>query len=135
MELSKLIISKTTDVEYPGLDGFVVSVTHLPRDELLKLRKKATTTKFNKRTRAPEEEVDSDLFQELYIKAVIKDWTGLKYKYLNKLLLIDLNQINDVEDELEYTASNAIALMKNSSEFDAFISDIVEDLSNFTQAS
>lgn len=133
MELSKLIVSsKTATVEYPGLDGFEVDVAYLTRDELLKLRKKATTNKVSRR--GVEEEVDSDLFQDLYIKAVVKGWKGLKFKYLPKLIPVDLSEVEDPEEgELKFSADNAIALMKNSPDFDGWITDIIGDLENFTQ--
>ena len=78
-----------------------------------------------------EEDVDSDLFQELYIKAIIKFWKGLKYKYVAKLLPLDLTGL-DEEDELEFTPDNAATLMKNASEFDAWVTSQLDDLENFT---
>ena len=123
-----------TSVEFPGLDGFKVNVAYLTRSELQKLRKKATTTKFNRRTHTPEEEVDAEIFQDLYVKAVIKGWSGLKLKYLPKLVPVNLEGV-DVEEELEYTHENAMDLMKNSPTFDNFISSTLDDLENFTQSS
>jgi hypothetical protein len=134
MELAKLIIpSKTVWAEYPGLEGFEVQLAHLTRDELMKLRKKATTLKPN-RQRSMEEEVDSDLFQSLYIGSIIKDWRGLKYKYLPRLVPTDISSV-EPDDELEYSKDNAEALMKNASEFDAWVSAMIEDVENFTQSS
>lgn len=135
MQLSKLVVPITeVEFEFPGFEGFNVKLAHLTRDEMLKLRKKATSTKFNKRSHQPEEEVDSDLFQDLYIKSIVKGWSGLKYKYLNRLLPVDLSQIDDVELELEYTHDNAVSLMKNSPNFDGFVTDMVGDLENFTKS-
>jgi hypothetical protein len=135
MSLSKLLIpSKTTWVEYPGLREFEVQLAYLTRDELMKIRSKALNNKINRKTRQVEEEVDSDLFQTLYIEAVIKDWRGLKYEYLNKLAPFDITGLN-VEDCEPYTAESAEVLMKNSSDFDNFVSSTLEDVENFTQSS
>jgi hypothetical protein len=135
MELSKLIIpSKTVWVDYPGLSGFQVQLAHLTRDELMKIRKKALNTKVNRKTRAMEEEVDSDLFQSLYIQAVIKDWKGLKYKYLPKLVPTDISS-QDPDEELEYSEDNAEVLMKNAADFDSWVSAMLEDIENFTVSS
>ena len=134
MSLQKLLIpSKTTWVEYPGLHGFEVQMAYLTRDELMKLRSKALNNKINRKTRQVEEEVDSDLFQTLYIAAVIKDWKGLKYKYLNKLAPFDISAL-DPEDEEPYSEESAEVLMKNSSDFDSFVSNTLEDVANFTQS-
>ena len=132
MSLAKMIIpSKTAWMEYPGLPGFEVQLAHLTRDELMKIRKKAVTLKPN-RQRGMEEEVDSDLFQSLYIAAVIKDWRGLKHKYLPKLVPSDISAV-DPESEVEYTPEDAEVLMKNASDFDTWVSAMLEDVELFTQ--
>lgn len=135
MSLSNLIIpSKTTWSEYPGLSGFEVQLAYLTRDELMKIKNKATNTKLSKKTRQMEEDVDSELFQKLYIEAVIKDWKGLKYKYLNKLVPCDISSV-DPEDEEPFSHENAEVLMKNSTDFDAFVSNVIEEVENFTESS
>ena len=139
MDLANIIIeSKTIETEYPAYDGLKLQLAHLTRDELLGLRKKATTTKYNKKTRQPEEELDAELFQDLYIKAVIVGWSGFKYKYLTKMLPVDVSKVPedeylDGEGMFEYTGDNAVALMKNSGDFDNWISGELEDIENFTK--
>ena len=123
--------SKTVTIDFPGYDDFTVDVTYLAREELLKLRKKCLTTKFDKKTRQPIEDFDEDIFLKEYCKSVIKGWSGLKYRYLEELLLVDISAL-DPEDELVHTAENAELLMRNSSDFDSWITDIVGDLENFT---
>ena len=123
--------SKTVAIDFPGYAGMSVDLCYLAREELVKLRKKCVTTKFNKKTRQPEEELDEDKFLLEYCKAVIKGWKGLKYRYLEELLLVDISAL-DPEDELPYTQENAELLMKNSSEFDTWVTETVSDLENFT---
>lgn len=131
--LSGLIAkSKTVSVEYPGLHGFKVELAYLTRDELMNLRKKAINTKIDRRTRQPVEELDSDLFQTLYIKAVVKGWSGFNTDILAKLVPVK----NDVEfTEIPYGPEEAEDLMKNSPDFDSFVSDTVSDLENFSKSS
>ena len=123
--------SKTVTIDFPGYAGMSVDLCYLAREELIKLRKKCVTTKFNKKTRQPEEELDDDKFLLEYCKAVIKGWKGLKYRYLEELLLVDISAL-DPEDELIYTQENAELLMKNSSNFDTWVTETVSDLENFT---
>ena len=68
-----------------------------------------------------------------YCKAIIKGWNGLKYKYLEELLLVDTSKLN-LEDELDYTEENAELLMKNSGDFDNWVSETVGELENFTKS-
>ena len=125
--------SKTVSIDFPGFNGCKVELCYLGREELLKLRKKCVTTKFDKKTRQPEEVLDEDKFLVEYCKAVIKGWTGLKYRYLEELLLVDIGDL-DPEDNLPYTQDNAELLMKNSTSFDTWVTDTVGDLENFTGA-
>ena len=123
--------SKTVTIDFPGYSGMTVDVCYLAREELLKLRKKCVSNKFNKKTRQPEEVLDEEKFLTEYVKAVIKGWSGLKYKYLEELLLVDISSL-DPEDQLVHTQENAELLMKNSNDFDSWITETVGDLENFT---
>ena len=125
--------SKTVSIEYPGYEGFKVDLTYLGREELLKLRSKCMKQKFNKKTRAFEESLDEDIFLNEYVQSIIKNWTGLKFKYLEEFLLVDVSG-KDLESELPFTQENAEVLMKNSGDFDQWVTDTVGDLENFTQS-
>ena len=124
-----LVPSKALEVEYPGMPDFKVQVAFLSRETLQAIRKKSTKTSF--KNRQPVEELNDDLFLELYVKASLKGWDGLKLKYLEQLAPVDLTG-QDPEAELEYSEENALYLMKNSSNFDSFISEQVTDLGNFS---
>jgi hypothetical protein len=125
--------SKTVTIDFPGCIGMTVDLCYLAREELLKLRKKCVTTKFSKKTRQPEEELDEEKFLTEYCKAVIKGWKGLKFRYLEELLLVDISEQNP-EDELAYTQENAELLMKNAGDFDTWVTETVGDLENFTSS-
>ena len=124
-----LVPSKSLEVEYPGMPEFKVQVAFLSRETLQQIRKKATKTSF--KNRQPVDELNDELFLELYVKAAIKDWSGLKLKYLEQLAPVDLAG-QDLEAELEYSEENALYLMKNSTNFDSFVSEQVTDLGNFS---
>ena len=123
--------SKTVNIDFPGYTGMKVSLCYLAREELVKLRKKCVTTKFSKKTRQPEEILEEEKFLVEYCKAVIKGWKGLKYRYLEELLLVDISALNP-DDELPFTQENAELLMKNSSDFDNWVTETVSELENFT---
>ena len=134
VSLANLITpSKTVSIDFAGYKGFSVDLCYLGREELLKLRKRCVTTKFDKKTRQPEEILDEEKFLTEYCSAVIKGWTGLKYRYLEELLLVDVSSL-DPDDELPHTQDNAELLMKNSATFDSWVTETVGDLENFTGA-
>ena len=131
---SLLTPSKTVTIDYPGIDGFEVDLCYLAREELLKVRNKCLSQKFNKKTRSFEEQLDEDKFLTAYVKGVIKGWKGLKYSHLLELLLVDFGE-RDPETELEFNNENAEVLMRNSNDFDSWVTETVGDLENFTESS
>ena len=94
------------------------------------MRKRCVSTKFDRKTRQPEEVLDEEKFVKEFTNATIKGWKGFKLKYLEDLLLVDLGK-NDPETELPYDAEQAEVLVQNSTEFDTWINEVVFDLDNF----
>ena len=134
MELKSLLVdSKTTWVEFPGLDGFEVELANLSRKELVNLRKRCTQNKFNRKTRGFEEILDDEKFVVEFTNSTVKGWKGLKLKYLEDLVLVDLKG-QDPKAELPYSVENAQQLVENSSEFDNWLNEVVFDLDNFRSA-
>lgn len=128
---SLLVPTKSTEVEFPGMEGFKLSICFLSREELMKIRKKATKIEY--KNRQPVENLNDDLFLQLYVDGCIKGWNGLKFSYLEQLAPVDVtNQKPD--DCLTYSRENALFLMKSSSNFDSFISETVTELANFQPA-
>ena len=135
MDLKSLLVdTKTTWVEFPGLDGFEVELANLSRKELVSLRKRCTQNKFNRKTRQFEESLDEDKFIKEFTSATVKGWKGLKLEYLEDLLLVDLAK-QDAKLPVTYTDENAQTLVENSSEFDNWLNEVVFDLDNFRSQS
>ena len=131
MELKSLLVdTKTTWVEFPGLDGFEVELANLSRKELIALRKRCTENKFNRKTRAFEESLNDEKFVKEFTSSTVKGWKGLKLQYLEDLLLVDLKN-QDVDALLDYNSDNAEQLVENSNEFDNWLNEVVFDLDNF----
>jgi len=129
---SLLVPSKSIEIEFPGFVGFKVNLSFLSRETLVSIRKKATKITF--KNRQPTEELDDELFLELYVKASVKGWKGFKLSYLEQLAPVDLTG-QDLAAELEFTEENALFLMKSSSNFDSWVSEQVTDLGNFQKTS
>ena len=135
MKLKDLMVdTKSAWIEFPGCNGFEVKVANLSRKELVALRKRCVSTKFDRKTRQPEEILDEDKFVREFTNAVIKGWRGFKLSYLEDLLLVDLGK-NDPDSELPYDSEQAEVLVQNSTEFDNWINEVVFDLDNFRSGS
>jgi len=122
----------TTWVEFPDIDGFEVNLRFLTREELTKIRNASLTYKFNKRTRQREEEIDNDKFLDNYAQKAIVGWKGLKVKHLPVLLPVDISSM-DANEEIEYSEDEAVELLRNSSIFDQFVTDAMNDFEQFSK--
>ena len=133
MSKIKGLIAKETAtwVEFPDMEEFEIHLRYLTREDLMKIRNKALTYKFNKRTRQREEEVDNEKFLEAYAERAIAGWKGLKVKHLPVLLPVDISAM-DAAEEVEYSMEDAIELLKNSTIFDQFITDTMNDFEQFS---
>jgi len=131
MRLEDLMVdSKSAWVSFPGLSGFEVEVVNLSRKELTGLRKRCTTQKFDKKTRAMVEILDEDKFVTEFSGAVLKNWKGLSLEHLQSLMLVDTGK-KDLTTEVPYSCENAEILVNNSTEFDNWLNEVVFDLENF----
>ena len=129
-----MVDTKAVWIDFPGLKGFEVEVVNLSRKELTGLRKKCTTTKFDRKTRQAQEELDEEKFVSEFSRAVIKNWKGLTLAHLETLLLVDIEG-KDANSELEYNEDNAETLVSSSTEFDTWLNEVVFDLDNFRTGS
>lgn len=135
MDLKDLVVeTKSVELDYPGLEGFKVTLKAISRPVSQKIEKASKRISFNKGSRLPVEERDDDLFVQAFAKHAIEGWTGLKYKYLEDLVLADVSAIEDLESELEYSPDNAVVMLKNSPEFNTWVNRVVFDLDSFRTA-
>lgn len=126
-----LLPEKTVSFDVPGCPGFQVELTYLSRDEMQKLIKKCTKTKYDSKTRQPVENLDEDTFTEEYAKRTIKGWTGFKYKYAREFLLLEEG---DLDEEIDFTEENVITMLKDSMSFEKWVADMTGNLENFTKS-
>ena len=131
MELKKLVVdSKAKWIDFSGLDGFSVEIANLSRKELTGLRKKCTTTKFNRKSRMAEDVLDDEKFVTEFTRKTVKNWKGLTLAHLETLILVDIEG-QDPNKEVDYSEENAEVLVSQSTEFDTWLNEVVFDLDNF----
>ena len=76
--------------------------------------------------------MDNDRFLDAYAEKAIIGWKGLRYKHLPALMPADISKV-DAEEEIEYSNEDAIDLLKNSTIFDQFITDAMNDFEQFSK--
>lgn len=125
-----MVDSKSAWVSYPGFEGFEVEVATLARQELVSLRKSCMFQKFDRKTHVKVDELDEPKFIRKFTEATVKNWKGLKYKYLEMLIPVDISSV-DPEEELPFSIDDAVLLVSNSGDFDNWLNEVVFDLDNF----
>jgi len=131
-KIASLMATETVvDVEFPDVEEFVISLVYLNREDLMKIRNASLTFKFNKRTRQREEEIDNDKFLAAYCERALKGWKGLKVKHLPLLLPVDISG-DDGEEEIPYSQEEALSLITNSTVFDQFVTDTMNEFEQFS---
>lgn len=131
MQLKDLSIeTKSVEVPFKGLDGFKVKIGYLGKSITRRLAQESTTQKMDGNGNVIQD-FDQDAFTEAFCREAIKDWSGLKYKHLIQLMLIDEAQIEDMEAELPFSHDNAYVLLKESTIFDNWVNERVNDLATF----
>lgn len=135
MSLKSIVVStKEVTVDFPGLEGFKVTIGAISRELLRQIRENATKTEMDSKLRMPVQKLNEEKFAEQFTKAAVKGWSGLTYNHLAQLLLIDESAIEDMDAEIEYTEEDAILLLKESSTFDTWVNEVVYDIARFRTA-
>lgn len=132
MFLKDIIVNtKTVEVDFPGLEGFTVTLSAISRELSRQLREKSEVSKIDSKLRVPVTELDEEKFVQLFTEAAIKDWKGLKFKYMSDLLLVDESKIEDLDACVPFSKENAIELIKHSQIFDTWINEQVFSIDRF----
>jgi len=122
--------NKEVNMDYPGMDGFVVKLNYIPQTQVRKMLKKCTTTSFNSKRKLTES-LDDELFSKTFAKSAIKGWEGLTVEYIKELMVVEI-EVPD-ETEVPFNSDNLEGLIENSSEFSTWITEVISDVSNFNK--
>ena len=125
------VVTKVTEAEFPGLPDFKIRIGAISREMSRKLREQSEINKVDPKTRQIIKEIDEDKFVKLFTREAIKGWSGLKYKYLQELMLVDLSSVEDLEEELPYSEEDALEMVKESATFDSWLNEVVFSLDTF----
>ncbi len=67
-------------------------------------------------------------------KQLSKAGKGFKLEYAKNMLLLGDMTPEQEQQELDFTQENVEVLMKNSGDFDTWVTEMVGDLENFTKS-
>lgn len=134
MNLKELVVKEVIkDVVYDKDYNVVVKLKYIPRSEVQNIMNRNTKIEFNKKTHKSEEVLDGEKLTKDMARTVVKGWTGITYKYLSTVVVLDMSKITDPEAEVEFSDDNLMFLIEQSYDFGSWLIDTVRDASNFSE--
>jgi hypothetical protein len=134
LSLANLVIdAKNTKLDVPLCPGMQVTLAYANKTLLNNIRNACLVQKFDPDSGATFKELDAVKYTEMYVKDVLKGWTGFTYGHLASLVLIDESAV-DLTEEIPFDVETAIFLMKNASAFDLWVVTAAKQLANFRTA-
>tara|TARA_B110000211_G_C13760897_1_gene413098 strand:+ start:44 stop:448 length:405 start_codon:yes stop_codon:yes gene_type:complete len=131
MNLKDLSIeTKSVSVPFAALPGFNVTIGYMSKPVTRRLAKEATESKMDGGGNIISD-FNNETFMEAFCKESVKGWEGLTYAMAAQLLLLDEDKIDDLNKEVVFSHDNALHLLKESTIFDNWINERVNDLSTF----
>ena len=122
---------------YPGLEGFIVNLKHLNKDEANRVGDYCSIKKYNPRTKAYDYDFDVEKYKDYMAEHIIVDWKGLTYEKLNKMVVLDMNELKtagvQMSDTVEPTFENKKELLEMSIDFSNWVSDMIREAQNFAE--
>ena len=132
MDLKNMLLpEKVVTFDFPGCEGFTVDLAFLSKESHQVLYKKCQKQRIDMRTRQTIEDFDDEMYLKLYVKACVRGWKGFKMKYIKELVLVEIEDGQE-EKTLPFSDENALDLMKSSTAFDNWVSEVIVDLGKFT---
>lgn len=124
--------TKTVEVAYSPIPGFVVTIGYISNELTRKLIKDSQESKYDQDNGLTYSETNMEKFGEEFCKHAIVGWKGLTGEALASLMLVDLegNGIKP-EDEISYSLDNAHTLYLNSAAFAKWVGIQAKNLSLF----
>lgn len=126
--LSKLAVpTRTITVEYPKFPEFKLDLKFVSREISRQISKEAQKLRLDN----DNLELDDNLFNLVYSKHAFSGWKGLTFKVLSNFVLLNEDEIEDMDEELEFSYENAAFLLGASKAFEDWVNKVVFDIDQF----
>lgn len=117
---------RTIHAEY--LDGFILEVVYLPREQLRKMLDRCKIREWDKTTHQPVERHDDKRFAKELSKA-IRGWKGLTGSLLRRL--VELEEYPGDDEDVPYDPETAEGLLFHCYDLDKWLQNVMTDLDAF----
>ena len=121
----KVVFDKDWDVAF--------DLKFLGKTELQKMTSRHTKIEFNRKSHSKEEELDVNTLRKEMCERCVLGWHGVTYKYLQNLVPLDMTEIDDINEVVEFSQEALDMVVTNSYELDSWIFETVKDVAKMTE--
>lgn len=135
LNISNLIVKQVNDrkvmVEYKF--GISFELKYMPRQELQRMIKACTISRYNVQRKNHVPELDTDLLMQKVCDRCVTGWEGVTPKSMSNLVLTDLNSVSAEKRDMpvRFSQENLLALVKAAYELDEFLQNACTEASLF----
>jgi hypothetical protein len=137
MNLRKLVVPlesrKAKTIVYDKAHSVSFDISFLSKSEMQKIMSKNTKLVFSPKTHQREEEVDGEAFRSEIIQTCVRGWSGVTFRWLTGLIVIDVDSIPDMAAPVEFTPDNRDTLFTEAYGLDTWLLDTVKNAANFNE--
>lgn len=105
----------------------------IEKPEMTRLNGQFTRMKFNPKTHAREEELDIEGLRKRICELGVAGWSGITPRWLATVMPIDLDAIENMDAEIDFTLENLEQLCENVYGLDGWIFENVRNGENFNK--
>ena len=131
------IIAKTVPsafVKYDEDFGVEFDLLFIQKEELNKITGQFTKMKFNPKTHQKDEVIDSDGLRNRICEKCVKGWKGVTPRWLATMFPIDKEEVEDMEEEIEFSQENLTTIIEKAYGLDGWIFVNVRNGANFNRS-
>jgi len=129
MELKNLVLNEVPakKVLYDEDYEIYFDIKFLSKTKLSKMTARHTSIKIDRKTHQPKEDLDTDSLRKEMCETCVKGWYGVTYKWLSTIMPLDKDQIENMDEEVEFSHSALETVIENSYNLDGWIFETVRD--------
>lgn len=120
------VLTKEFEVEPLKGSGWRMTIAHIPKPAFAKMQEKNMTRVYDKELRGHVQRLDVEGTYHDYGQFIVLGWTGLKLKWLQKLVAFDMTG-QDPEAAVEYDRETLTDMLRASEDLAVWVANVAID--------
>lgn len=125
VKVDRVVFDKDWDVSF--------DLSFLNKTELQKMTSRHTSIKINRKTHNKEEDLDIENLRKEMCERCVHGWHGVTYRYLQTIMPIDVSEVENLDEEIEFSQETLMQVIENSYDLDGWIFETVKDIAKMKE--